>query len=47
MTALLEFQRTLARAVMQPLSARYNMKRGTNRGIAGRRCAGETEFAAE
>ena len=28
MTALLEFQRTLARAVMQPLSTRDNMKRG-------------------
>jgi len=32
MTALLEFQRTLARAVMQPLSTRDNMKRGANRG---------------
>jgi hypothetical protein len=31
MTALLEFQRTLARAVMQPLSSRDNMKR-VNRG---------------
>ena len=28
MIALLEFQRTMARAVMQPLSARDNMKRG-------------------
>jgi hypothetical protein len=28
MTALLEFQRTFAKAVMQPLSARDNMKRG-------------------
>ncbi len=27
MTGLLEFQRTLARAVMQPLSTRDNMKR--------------------
>jgi hypothetical protein len=35
MTALLEFQRTLARAVMQPMSARDNMKRGSNQdGIA-------------
>jgi hypothetical protein len=32
MTALLEFQRTLARAVMQPLSARDNMKLGRGRG---------------
>ncbi len=32
MTGLLEFQRTLARAVMQPLSTRDNMKRGTSRG---------------
>ena len=31
MTALLEFQRTLARAVMQPMSARDNMKRGGRR----------------
>lgn len=31
MTGLLEFQRTLARAVMQPLSTRDNMKRGANR----------------
>ncbi len=30
MTGLLEFQRTLARAVMQPLSTRDNMKRATN-----------------
>ncbi len=28
MTALLEFQRTMARAVMQPLSTRDNLKRG-------------------
>jgi hypothetical protein len=28
MTALLEFQRTMARAVMQPMSSRNNMKRG-------------------
>jgi hypothetical protein len=34
MTALLEFQRTLARAVMQPLSTRDNMKRGAEDGIA-------------
>lgn len=34
MTALLEFQRTLARAVMQPLSSRDNMKRGAEDGIA-------------
>lgn len=34
MTALLEFQRTLARAVMQPLSRRDNMKRGAEDGIA-------------
>jgi hypothetical protein len=35
MTALLEFQRTLARAVMQPLSARDNMKRGANSKTSG------------
>jgi hypothetical protein len=34
MTALLEFQRTLARAVMQPLNSRDNMRRGTNRRTA-------------
>jgi hypothetical protein len=34
MTALLEFQRTLARAVMQPLSSRDNMKRGAEDGVA-------------
>jgi hypothetical protein len=34
MTALLEFQRTLARAVMQPLTARDNMRRGNGDGIA-------------
>lgn len=34
MTALLDFQRTLARAVMQPLSTRDNMKRGAEDGIA-------------
>ena len=34
MTALLEFQRTLAQAVMQPLTARDNMRRG-NRGAWG------------
>lgn len=34
MTALLEFQRTLARAVMQPLSSRDTMKRGAEDGIA-------------
>lgn len=35
MTALLEFQRTLARAVMQPLSSRDNLKRaGAEDGIA-------------
>jgi hypothetical protein len=32
MSGLLEFQRTLARAVMQPLSVRDNMKRGVVRG---------------
>jgi hypothetical protein len=32
MTALLEFQRTLARAVMAPLSSRDNMKRAVKRG---------------
>ena len=35
MTALLKFQRTLAQAVMRPLSSRDNMKRGSNQdGIA-------------
>lgn len=34
MTALAEFQRTMARAVMQPLSTRDNMKRGAEDGIA-------------
>jgi hypothetical protein len=34
MTALLEFQRTLARAVMQPLSMRDTMRRGAEDGIA-------------
>jgi hypothetical protein len=34
MTALLEFQRTLARAVMQPLTARDNMRRRNGDGIA-------------
>jgi hypothetical protein len=34
MTALLEFQRTLARAVMQPLTARDNMRRGNRDGFA-------------
>jgi hypothetical protein len=34
MTALLEFQRTMARAVMRPLSWRDNMKRGAADGIA-------------
>jgi hypothetical protein len=34
MTALLEFQRTLARAVMQPLTARDNMRRGNRDGVA-------------
>ncbi len=34
MTALLDFQRTLARAVMQPLSTRGNMKRGSRDGVA-------------
>jgi hypothetical protein len=34
MTALLDFQRTLARAVMQPLSTRDNMKRGAEDGVA-------------
>ena len=34
MTALLEFQRTLAQAVMQPLTARDNMRRGNRNGIA-------------
>jgi hypothetical protein len=34
MTALLEFQRTMARAVMQPMSLRNNLKRGAEDGIA-------------
>ena len=34
MTALLEFQRTLARAVMQPLTARDNRRRGNSDGVA-------------
>jgi len=34
MTALLEFQRTLARAVMQPLTASDNMRRGSHDGVA-------------
>jgi hypothetical protein len=34
MTALLEFQRTLAQAVMQPLTARDNMRRGNRHGVA-------------
>ena len=34
MTALLEFQRTLARAVMQPLSTRDNLKRGAEDAVA-------------
>lgn len=34
MTALLEFQRTMARAVMQPMSSRDTMKRGAEDGIA-------------
>jgi hypothetical protein len=34
MTALLDFQRTLASAVMQPLSTRDNMKRGAEDGVA-------------
>ena len=34
MTALLEFQRTLAQAVMQPLTARDNMRRGNRDGVA-------------
>jgi hypothetical protein len=34
MTALLEFQRTMARAVMAPLSARDNLKRGAEAGAA-------------
>ncbi len=34
MIELLEFQRTLARAVMQPLSTRDNMKRGVEDGVA-------------
>jgi hypothetical protein len=34
MTALLEFQRTMARAVMRPLSSRDNMKRGSEDGVA-------------
>ena len=33
MTALLEFQRTLAQAVMQPLTARDNMRRGNRAGL--------------
>ena len=38
MTALLDFQRTLARAVMQPLSTRDNMKRGAEDGVALVKC---------
>jgi hypothetical protein len=34
MTTLLDFQRTLASAVMQPLSTRGNMKRSTRDGVA-------------
>jgi len=34
MTELLEFQRTMARAVMQPLSTRDNLKRGAEDAIA-------------
>lgn len=34
MTALLEFQRTLAQAVMQPLTARDNMRRANSDGVA-------------
>jgi hypothetical protein len=34
MTALLEFQRTLAQAVMRPLTARDNMRRGNRDGVA-------------
>jgi hypothetical protein len=34
MTALLEFQRTMARAVMRPLSLRDSMKRGAKDGVA-------------
>ena len=34
MTDLLEFQRTLARAVMHPLTARDNMRRGNPDGVA-------------
>jgi hypothetical protein len=34
MTSLMEFQRTMARAVMQPMSMRDNMKRGAEDGIA-------------
>jgi len=34
MTELLEFQRTMARAVMQPLSTRDNLKRGADDAIA-------------
>jgi hypothetical protein len=34
MTALLDFQRTLARAVMQPLSTHDKMKRGSRDGVA-------------
>ena len=34
MTTLLEFQRTLAQAVMQPLTARDNMRRGNRDGVA-------------
>lgn len=43
MTELLEFQRTLARAVMQPLSTRDNMKHGVEDGVA----LVETEFTPE
>jgi hypothetical protein len=34
MTALLEFQRTFAQAVMQPLTARENMRHSNRRGVA-------------
>jgi hypothetical protein len=46
MTALLDFQRTIARAVTQPLTSRDTMKRDTRRRDTMRRCANQRETAA-
>ncbi len=43
MSGLLEFQRTLARAVMQPLSTRGTMKRGGNQRATNRATHGESQ----